>query len=90
MLEAVKLAMAITVDAFDAELTSLIEAAQRDLAIAGIRADTGDALIRRAVITYCRLHFQSPPDYDKLAEAYELQKVQLMHATGYTDWEGCK
>jgi len=45
-----------------------------------------DALVMRAIFTYVRMHFGSPADYDKLAEAYELQKVQLMHATGYTDY----
>jgi hypothetical protein len=45
-----------------------------------------DALAMRAIFTYVRMRFGSPADYDKLAEAYELQKTQLMHATGYTDY----
>ena len=45
-----------------------------------------DALCTQALFTYVRAHFGSPPDYDKLADSYELQKVQLMHATGYTDF----
>jgi hypothetical protein len=47
-----------------------------------------DPLVMRALITYARMRFGSPPDYDRLAEAYELQKVQLMHADAYTDYEG--
>lgn len=89
LLQTVKLAMAITSTAFDAELSGLITAAISDLAISGVRVDTGDALIQRAIITYCRLYFQSPPDFDKLEKAYELQKTQLMHATGYTNFGGC-
>lgn len=46
-----------------------------------------DALVMRAIFTYCRAYFGSPADYDKLAESYEIQKVQLMHAGGYTDYD---
>ena len=48
-----------------------------------------DALTQRAIITYVRMMFGSPSDFDKVRESYELQKTQLMHATGYTDWGGC-
>ena len=46
-----------------------------------------DPLCQRAIFTYARAHFGSPADYDKLAESYEIQKVQLMHAGGYTDYD---
>ena len=45
-----------------------------------------DPLAMRAVITYAAMRFGNPPNYDRLADAYETQKVQLMHATGYTDY----
>ena len=45
-----------------------------------------DPLAMRAVITYAQMRFGNPPNYDKLADAYDLQKIQLMHATGYTDF----
>ena len=45
-----------------------------------------DALAMRAVITYAQMRFGNPPNYQQLADAYDLQKVQLMHATGYTDY----
>lgn len=45
-----------------------------------------DALCMRAIFTYVRMYFRSPDDYDRLLEAYATQKVQLMHATGYTDY----
>ena len=48
--------------------------------------DITDPLITRAMITYVRVHFGSPDDYDRLAESYELQKTQLMHADGYTNY----
>ena len=45
-----------------------------------------DPLAMRAVITYAMMRFGSPPNYQQLADAYETQKTQLMHATGYTDY----
>lgn len=87
MLERVKLALRITTDAFDAEITDLIAAALKDLGIAGVtNEDTDDALIRQAVITYCRTHFGEPDEYDRLKASYDEQKAQLQTATGYTDW----
>ena len=51
-------------------------------------SDLTDPLAMRAVITYAAMRFGNPPNYDKLAESYELQKVQLMHASAYTNyWE---
>lgn len=47
-----------------------------------------DPLIQRAVLTYAAMRFGNPPNYDRLKEAYETQKVQLMHADGYTPYEG--
>lgn len=88
MLSAAKLAMRITTNAFDSELTDLISAALADLGIAGItNQDTADPLVRRAVITYCRLNFGQPDDYDRLRASYWEQKAQLSMATGYTTWE---
>lgn len=87
MLEKVKLALRITTDAFDSEINDLIDAAALDLGIAGVtNTDQTDALIIRAVTTYCRLHFGSPDDYDRLKASYDEQKAQLMTATGYTTW----
>lgn len=87
MLNAVKLALRITTEAFDSELNDLIAAALIDLTQAGISnpVDT-DPMIRRAVITFCRLNFGQPDDYDRLKKAYDEQKAQLGMASGYTTW----
>lgn len=45
-----------------------------------------DEMVQTAMITYCRMHFGSPPDYDRLAASYDLQRRQLANATGYTDF----
>lgn len=42
-----------------------------------------DQLLIRAIITYVRMHFKSPDDYDKLKASYDEQKAQLITATGY-------
>lgn len=85
MLTAVKLAMRIVTTAYDAEISSLIAAACADLGIVGVSAETTtvDPILTRAIITYCRLHFGSPEDYDRLKASYDEQKAQLITATGY-------
>ena len=45
-----------------------------------------DPLVIRAILTYVRMNFGSPNDYDQLRTSYGVQKTQLMHATGYTDY----
>ena len=87
MLERCKRAMRIKTDAYNEEITDLIAAALNDLGIAGIHnLDTDeDALVRRAVITYVRLHFGTPDDYDRLKASYDEQKAQLQ--TSHVYWE---
>ena len=45
-----------------------------------------DPLAMRAIITYAAMRFGNPPNYEQLRDAYETQKVQLMHAAAYTDY----
>lgn len=87
MIEKVKKAMAITTNAYDDELSDLIDAALLDLGIAGVdNTLINDKMVQRAVITYCRMMFHSPADFDNLRWAYEQLKGQMAIATGYTDW----
>ena len=86
-LDKVKMALRITTNAYDTELTDLIEAAKLDMGIAGVvLPSTLDALCDRAVITYCKMHFGLPEDADRLKRSYDEQKAQIVTATGYTDW----
>lgn len=82
MLERVRLALRITTTAYDQELVRLIDAAMRDIGILGIVVGD-DALVNQAIITYCRMNFGSPDDYDRLKKSYDEQKAQLLSATGY-------
>lgn len=85
MLEKVKLALRVTTNAFDTELTDLINAAVADLGIVGVTtvSTTTDALLIRAITTYCKVHFGEPDEYDRLKASYDEQKAQLISATGY-------
>lgn len=85
----IKTAMRITTTAFDDEITDLVNAALADLRIAGVRGTNvalSDPLVLRAVITYCRLSFGEPDEYDRLKRSYDEQKAQMSMATGYTIW----
>lgn len=87
MLEKVKTALRIKTDAYNDELTDLIEAAKLDLGVAGVEVpEELDALLSKAVITYCKMSFGIPEDYDRLKRSYDEQKAQMANATGYTDW----
>ena len=87
MLEKVKMALRITTDALNDELNDLILSAQLDLGVAGVVVpETMDALVTRAIITYCKMHFGLPEDADRLKRSYDEQKAQLVTCTRYTDW----
>lgn len=91
MIDKVRNALRISVAdnaAINEELTDLIEAAKLDLGIAGVVVpQTVDPIVTKAIITYCKLSFGLPEDYDRLKRSYDEQKAQLSNATGYTVWE---
>ena len=83
MLEKVKLALRISTDKYDSELNDLIESAKLDLGVAGVVVpQTVDALVTKAIITYCKMSFGLPEDYDRLKRSYDEQKAQMSNATG--------
>ena len=89
LLQKVKLALRVTVDVYDLDLTALITAAQSDLGIAGVVLPaTLDAICERAIITYCKIHFLTLTDgeFSRLKASYDEQKAQLATASGYTNW----
>lgn len=87
MLAATKLALRIKTDAFDSEITALLASAMLDLGVAGVVIpDEFSALVQTACVTYVRMHFGQPDDYDRLKLSYDEQKAQLATCTGFTDW----
>ncbi len=91
MLEKVKMSLRITTDAFDDELQNLIAAAFLDIGITDVNPtslECPDALVSLAVITYCKMHFGAPEEYDRLEKSYWEQKAQLLMSSSYTNFEG--
>lgn len=85
-IDKVKTALRIVTTAYDDELTDLINSALLDLGVAGVEYDEMDELVLKAVITYCKMSFGIPDDYDRLKRSYDEQKAQMVTATNYTDW----
>lgn len=85
-LELCKKAMRVVTTAFDDEIQTYISAAELDLGIAGVEYDEADDLVTMAIMTYVRMRFGEPSNYDKLKAAYDEQKAQLQNASGYTNW----
>ncbi len=89
LLQKVKLALRITTDAFNSEISDLISAAQLDLGVAGVvLPDVLDTLVGQAIVTYVKMNFGDPDNYERLKQSYDEQKAQLVTATGYTRWTG--
>lgn len=94
LLSKVKLALRVTTNAFDAELSQLIDACIADLRIAGISTETigteylSEPMVVMAVTTFCKINFGKidGAEYDRLKASYDEQKKQLGMATGYTVW----
>ncbi len=90
MLELVKKALRITTTSFNDELNQLIASALIDLGFGGamseVLTEDADPVIKQAVITYCKMNFGLPEDYDRLKRSYDEQKAQLGTATNYTNW----
>jgi uncharacterized phage protein (predicted DNA packaging) len=90
MLDQVKLALRVSTDYFDPEISGLIEAAKLDLQAGGVTEPAAgwetDPLTVRAIITYCKAHFGEAEQYDRLKAAYDEQKAQMGMREGYTVW----
>lgn len=90
MLEIVKTALRITGNAFDAELTLLINACIAELQGMGVIVDTSAEAyplqIQMAVIAYCKWLFGNNPDKDQWREIYHTMLAQLKTMTGFTQW----
>lgn len=87
LLQKAKTALRLRSAAFDDEILDILNAAQEDLATRGVVYTDITPMILRAILTYTRMHFGQPDDYDKLKESYANQLGQLMTTTGYTRWD---
>ena len=68
----------------------LINAGETDLATRGVTITETDGsldpLVQRCLLTYVRLNFGEPSDYDRLKASFDEQLGQLMTTTNYTTW----
>lgn len=93
LLSSAKLVLRLHTNAFDAEISDLIEACEADLLHRNaIQSDQMsalpiDPLIKRAIMTYVRAFFGTPDDPERLKADYDEQKATLMMTTGFTAWE---
>jgi hypothetical protein len=87
MLTSTKTALRVVTDAFNEQITLLLDAALLDLGVAGVIVPAAmSTLVQQACITYVRMHFGQPDDYDRLKRSYDEQKAQLATCTGFTNW----
>lgn len=86
LLSETKLALRITNTAYNAEVERLIAAARADLERVGVIAAPQQPLVKQAIITYCRMNFGSPSDFDKLRISYDEQIEKLKVSQRYQAW----
>jgi len=92
LIDEVKTALRISTSntVYDMEIQTLIYAARLDLIQAGINPDKvnddDDALIKRAIITYCKAHFgYDNPEADRFNDSYIMLKQHLSLYGDYQD-----
>lgn len=86
LLETVKKALRVTHSGLDeAEITPLIEAAKKELEIAGVAMiDESDPLIIRAVTVYCKANFgYDNPDSEKFLSSFNSLKNTISQVGAY-------
>jgi hypothetical protein len=85
LIDEVKPVLRITASDFNGEIQGLIDAAKVDLRISGINnIDETDALIKRAIILYCKANFgYDNPDSDKFQKSYDMLKNHLALSSEY-------
>lgn len=89
LLDDVKSALRITTNdpGIVGEVQDLINAAKSDLGLSGVLSEKvidTDPLIKRAVITYCKVNFgYDNPDADRLQKSYDLLKTHLSLSVDY-------
>ena len=87
LIAAAEKALRIVTTSFEDEIGSLLDAALLDMGVAGVTVPTEiDALVQQAAITYVKMNFGQPDEYERLKRSYDEQKAQLASCIGYTNW----
>ena len=89
-IDVVKAALRVTSSAYDVEISNLIQASIIDMQIAGVNepedVENLSAIIKVAIITYCKMNFGSREDYEKLKNSYDEQQAQLKSISNFHTW----
>lgn len=87
LIDEVKTNLRISGNIFDEhEINPLIEACKKDLKLSGVHEshiNDNDALIKRAIVIYCKANFGDNPNSEKFRISYELQKASLAVSQDY-------
>ena len=90
LLAKAKVTLRVSTTAFDDEITDIISAGYEDLETRGVQIvvseDSVSPMVLRALMTYTRMYFGDPDNWDRLRVAYDRQLGQLMTTSGYTNW----
>lgn len=90
LLAKAKVTLRVTTTAFDDEIKDIISAGYEDLETRGVQIVVSEnavsPMVLRALMTYVRMHFGDPDNWDRLRVAYDRQLGQLMTTSGYTNW----
>lgn len=88
LIDDVKMALRVSTNAYDSELTDLIQSAKIDLGIAGVEIPESDSVINTAIKTYCKMNFgtPNPSNWEYLKKSYDEQKAQLSTSSSYSDF----
>ncbi len=92
MLALVKLALRISGNAFDDELSLLIASALAEMEALNVivevdtAGDPTDSQVQTAVIAYCKWQFGNHEDAERWEGIYHTKLAQLKTMTGHTDW----
>lgn len=82
MTEEIKKILGITNSDFDNTINLMIEAGIEDLTSVGIAYNSSNPLMKIAVQTYVKAHFDEE-NREKLTEAYEVQKDNIRKKQAY-------
>lgn len=93
LLAKAKVSLRVVTNAFNDEILDLLKSGVRDLETRGVTvskvvedAEIVDPLVQRCLLTYVRINFGDPADYERLKASFDEQLGQLMTTTGFTRW----
>lgn len=90
LLAKAKVTLRVSTTAFDDEIKDIISAGYEDLETRGVQIVVSEnavsPMVLRALLTYTRMYFGDPDNWDRLRVAYDRQLGQLMTTSGYTNW----